>query len=44
MFDLQKTDTLPCQPRSAFYEIEKQDGFKRGDERGIEFATARLAL
>jgi hypothetical protein len=25
------------------YEIEKQGGFKTGDRRGIEFATARLA-
>jgi len=25
------------------YELEKQGGFKAGDQRGIEFATARLA-
>jgi hypothetical protein len=26
------------------YEIEKQGGFKAHDQRGIEFATERLAL
>ena len=26
------------------YEIERQGGFKGRDERGIEFAAARLAL
>jgi len=26
------------------YELEKQGGFRRGDERGIDFVTARLAL
>jgi hypothetical protein len=25
------------------YALEKEGGFKRGDERGIAFATARLA-
>src|SRR5262245_5363197 len=27
-----------------FYKIEKQGGFKAYDQRGIDFATARLAL
>ena len=28
---------------ATLYEIEQQGSFKKGDQRGIEFATARLA-
>jgi hypothetical protein len=41
--ETQKLLTLTLANVAPLYEIEKQGGFRANDQRGIEFATARLA-